>query len=436
MPAKICVASLAVTMTVWASTASAQVETFVYAVAQLAQATAQPSDARAAAIRAATNRMANALAEWDSGIATVERYSERHVDRGVAYRVRGRLADALREFDAAIAERPNASDVQLLRALTLDSMGQPEDAARSFAAAWAAADRSDLVKAYYVATRAAASAADRERAHAQLAEAYRQESFTARLPTTLPFLVLDAIPDNLLGVPVVAAGDTAHAFALLAAGHFNEAVVALRQPVPAAPFDDADTPLSHFLRAQQDERIGEVASARSHYQKAMTGALFGRGAINVAIARLAQVEGDPSAAVDALTRAVRLNPNDPYFHKELALAHASEGHVEGAFCELMAALLIDPRDATTHAAIGQLFLDAERDEDAVRAFNRALTLEPDAFEARYGLATALTRIGKTSEAREQLEQFEQARRSAQEQRRRDIASDVDPSRPTAQGAVR
>ena len=110
----------------------------------------------------------------------------------------------------------------------------------------------------------------------------------------------------------------------------------------------------------------------------MTGALFGRGAINVAIARLAQVEGDPSAAVDALTRAVRLNPNDPYFHKELALAHASEGHVESAFCELMAALLIDPRDATTHAAIGQLFLDAERDEDAVRAFNRALTLKPDA----------------------------------------------------------
>ena len=85
MPAKICVASLAVTMTVWASTASAQVETFVYAVAQLAQATAQPPDARAAAIRAATNRMANALAEWDSGIATVKRYSERHVDRGVAY---------------------------------------------------------------------------------------------------------------------------------------------------------------------------------------------------------------------------------------------------------------------------------------------------------------------------------------------------------------
>ena len=434
MPAKICVASLAVTMTVSASTASAQVELFVQGVAQLAQAAAQPRDTRANARRAAANRMADALTEWDRRIALLERDPDRHIERGVAYRARGRLADALREFDAAIAERPNASDVQLLRALTLEATRRPENAARAFAAAWEL-DRSNLVKAYFVATRPAAGAPDRERAGAQLTDAYRQGSFPATRAALPPFPALDAIPDDLLGAPVVADGSTAQAFELLAAGRFTEAVTALRQPVQAEA-SGTDDPLSHFQRAQQDERIGDVASARSHYQRAMTGALLGRGALLVAIARLAQVEGDSSAAVDALTRAVRLNPNNPYFHTELALAHASEGHVEGAFCELMAALLIDPRDATTHAAIGQLFLDAERDEEAVRAFNRALTLKPDAFEARYGLATALTRIGKTSEAREQLEQFEHARRSAQEQRRRDIASDVDPSRSTAQGAVR
>jgi tetratricopeptide (TPR) repeat protein len=439
MSAKTRATSLAVTMIVWALPAHAQVETFVQAVAQLARASAQSQEAQANAIRAAADRMADALTEWDRRIARLERDADRHIERGVAYRVRGRLEDAVREFDAAIAARPNTSDVQLLRALTLESMRRPDDATRAFAAAWAA-DRNNPVKAYYVATRAAVSTADRERARAQLTDAYRQPSFAATRPAVPPFPSLDAIPDNAMGAPVVADRNTAQAFALLAAGHFSEAVGALRQPLRTTPSDGSNDPLVHFQRAQQDERIGQVASARHRYQQAVMGALFGRGTIYVAIARLAQVEGDSPAAIDALSHAVTLNPNDPYFHKELALANASEGRVDEAFCEMMAALLIDPADAATHAAIGQLFLDAERDEDAVRAFTRALGLRPDAFEVRYGLATALTRLGNTTEAARQLEQFERARNGAQEQRRRDIASDVDAStqRPaaTVQDAVR
>lgn len=421
MSSNVRAASLAVAMVVCTSTAYAQVENFVQAVAQLAQATAQPQSARAGAVRAAADRMADALTEWDRRIALLEQDADRHLERAVAYRVRGRLEDAVSEFDATLAQHPNSSDVQLLRALTLESMQRPDDAARGFEAAWAAEPPS-LQKAYYVATRPNVSAANRDRARAHLTDAYRRGS----LKRSPPFLAPEPIPDNLLGGPVVADGNTARAFALLAAGHFSEAVSALRQPDSTARAAD-DDPFVHFERAQRDERMGDVASARHHYQQAVAGALFGRGAIYVAIARLAQVEGDSSAAVDTLSQAVALNPNEPYFRKELALAHASEGRVDEAFFEMIAALLIEPRDATTHATIGQLFLDAARDEDAVRAFNRTLELKPDAFEVRYGLATALTRLGNTSEAARQLELFERARRGAQEQRRRDIASDVDPS---------
>ena len=138
---------------------------------------------------------------------------------------------------------------------------------------------------------------------------------------------------------------------------------------------------------------------------------------------------------------MRLNPNDAYLHKELAAAHASQGHVDDAFCELMAALLIDSGDAHAHATIGQLFLDAERHGDAVRAFTRTLELKPDAFEARYGLATALARLGKAEEAARQLELFERERRKAQEQRRRDIADGVEQNDalrlgPAGQGGAR
>ncbi|HVQ15811.1 MAG TPA: hypothetical protein VMS40_19560, partial [Vicinamibacterales bacterium] len=172
MSAKICAASLAVSMSVWASTAYAQVETFVQAVAQLAHASVQPQDARANAVRVAADRMADALAEWDRRIALLDRDTTRHIERGVAYRVRGHLSEASRELDAAIAGRPNGSDVQLLRALTFEAAQRPEDAARAFAAAWEF-DRNNLAKAYYVATRPVPNERDRSRAHAQLAEAYR-----------------------------------------------------------------------------------------------------------------------------------------------------------------------------------------------------------------------------------------------------------------------
>ena len=85
--------------------------------------------------------------------------------------------------------------------------------------------------------------------------------------------------------------------------------------------------------------------------------------------------------------------------------------MQSAFCELIGSVADRPARCQAHAAIGQLFLDAERDADAVRAFTRALALKPDAFEARYGLATALMRLGKTREAGVQLELFERARRS-------------------------
>ena len=91
----------------------------------------------------------------------------------------------------------------------------------------------------------------------------------------------------------------------------------------------------------------------------------------------------------------------------------------------MAALLIDRRDAQAHAAIGQLYLDAGRDAEAVAAFNRALELMPDGYEIRYALATAYTRLGNTAEAARQLDIFDRFRREALERRRRDIANEVE-----------
>ena len=45
----------------------------------------------------------------------------------------------------------------------------------------------------------------------------------------------------------------------------------------------------------------------------------------IGVARLAQIEGDPAGAIEALTQALRFSPNDPNIHKELASVYARAG---------------------------------------------------------------------------------------------------------------
>src|SRR5258706_7806930 len=421
-------------LTLRPSLAHAQLEGFAQAVRGLADAAGQTEPARSTDIRSAAGRMAAALAEWDRNIRALEDRVARvsresgasndgtyrlHVELGVAYRVRGRVADALRELDVAAALRPASSDVQVLRALTLEAAGRPE-AGKAFLDAWHL-DSGDPVKAYYVTQRLnAGGAAERARARAVLTDAYQHIALDAARPGTPPFAALNAIPDGLLRTPA-GAGSPGSAvtagFALLAANKYDEAVAAFRRQGEAPGGDAA---------------VDDVAR-RERERAALARTLAGRNVPVIGIARLAQVEGDLAGAIEALTQALRFSPNDLNIHKELASVYAAQGRADDAFCELMAALLIDRRDAGAHSAIGQLYLDSGRNAEAVAAFNRALELMPGYYENRYALANAHTRPGHTPEAARQLEVFEHPRRDALEQSRRDFASEAEREEAVRRG---
>lgn len=425
-------------------TAQAQSEAFARATAALAAAAMQPEPDRHAAVRNAVQPMAGALAGWDRALASTEARIDReltraaparqfqlHVELAVAYRGRGRLKEALRHFDDAAALRPS-SDLQLLRGLTLESAGRMEDAARAFQAAWRL-DASSAVKAYYALRRGAlASGADRDRARATVMAAYTSLAAATTRPPTAPFVVLDVIPDTVSPTPVVGDGSTARAFGLLASGGYGDAI-AMLSDLERAPAEDADAPLAHFLRAQADEAANRVAEARHEYAAALPGTLAGRSIIYVAIGRLALVEGLAAEAIEAFSHAVRLNPNDPVMHRELAGAYVAAGAADEALVELIAGLLIDPANAALHAAIGQLHLDDGRPADALPALGRALELNPSQYEVRYALANALARLGRTDEAARQLELFERVRRERLDRRRQDIQQDVEKEEAIRRG---
>jgi tetratricopeptide (TPR) repeat protein len=421
------------------STADAQLETFVQALRELAEAAAQPETTRSNDIHIAATRMGTALAEWDRNISALEAQVQReipgasnprayqlHVQLGVTYRTRGRLADALREFDMAVVLQPSASDVQVLRALTLEAMGRTDEAGKAFRTAWNF-DSRNPIKAYYVAMRpGAGSTADRERARIQLTDTYRRVGTDTARASAPPFVTLGALSDNLSRKPAVADHGTAAGFSLLKEEKYGDGIAAIRAGDRSQRKTTDDSPLDHFALGQRDEAQNRVADARREYQDALAGTVAGRSVLLVGIGRLAQVEGDLDGSIEAYTKAARFNPNDPNIRKELASAYAADGRTDDAFCELMAALFIDPRDARAHAAIGQLYLDAGRYAEAVTAFSRALELKPDGYEARYALATAFTRLGKTAEAAREFELFERVRREKLEERRRGQPRDVQP----------
>jgi tetratricopeptide (TPR) repeat protein len=363
------------------------------------------------------DRMAAALATWDREIARAQARLAPS-EFGIMLRRRGRLQDALRQFDIAAARQPS-SDVELLRALTLDAAGKPDEARSSYRAA-SARDAANPVKAY-LAFRGMpeTEVPARESALGALRAGFERILSGDYSPAAPPFLVLDLLPDGSSRVPIAGDARLASAFAQLASGRLDEAVARLANRGPSAAV--ADSARERIARGGKAEREGRLAEARRDYRAAIDGTLSGRYALWVGIARLAQVDGDSDAALDAFGQAVRLNPNEPALHREFAAALVAADRFDDAFAELVAALLVTPNDAEALAAIGQLFLDTDRPGEAIAPLRRALAVKNDRYQTHYALARALSRAGQTDDAAREFEQFDRLNRQALDSRRRAVA---------------
>jgi tetratricopeptide (TPR) repeat protein len=215
-------------------------------------------------------------------------------------------------------------------------------------------------------------------------------------------------------------------------GRHVEAERTLRAIVTARP----ESGVAHWWLGRVYENLNRIADARQEYERVVVVALTGRATLYAAIGRLAHAEGNFARAVEAFEQRLRLTPNDPVAHKDLAWIHLDQDRTEAALEELGVVIAINPRDFEAHAAIGRIRLDAGRHAEAILALRRALDLMPTLHEARYALALALKQAGREGEAAREMELFERARRESTEDRRRTMATDAQRQEKARQDTAR
>jgi tetratricopeptide (TPR) repeat protein len=202
---------------------------------------------------------------------------------------------------------------------------------------------------------------------------------------------------------------------LVAKGDLERARAALRETVGLIPRSGE----AHWKLARVCQSLGDENGALSAFEAAAAlSPLVGASHVHAAIGRLYHNRLDLEAATRAYRRRLDFAPADPTAHLELGDVYRAQDQLNAALAEYLIAAWLDPNGGNAFASIGQVHAASGRDSEAVQALRRAVDLAPTNLEARYALSRALARLGRTEDARRELELFEQLQAKAMEEQRR------------------
>jgi predicted O-linked N-acetylglucosamine transferase (SPINDLY family) len=108
--------------------------------------------------------------------------------------------------------------------------------------------------------------------------------------------------------------------------------------------------------------------------------------------------GNPAAAMEWMSRAVRVNPRDASVHSNMGLALLELKRPAEALASFERALGLLPDFADALNGRGIALLELKRPEEALAGFERALGLAPDLPIALYGRGNALLELKRPGEA--------------------------------------
>jgi tetratricopeptide (TPR) repeat protein len=114
--------------------------------------------------------------------------------------------------------------------------------------------------------------------------------------------------------------------------------------------------------------------------------------------------GHPDEAIENFRVAIKINPQLPGLHYELAemLNASSEGREEAA-SEYRKALALNPMDEASECRLGDIAAQKSNISEAYKRYTRAVQLRPDDPEASLGLAKVLMSMGQLEKAQQLLE---------------------------------
>ena len=204
---------------------------------------------------------------------------------------------------------------------------------------------------------------------------------------------------------------------LVAAGKLTDAEQAFKEAIRAVPGSgQAHYNLGRLYDVQQ-----KWSEAAQMFQTAVNlNPMVGQDHLHQTIARLYLSLPDVGRAIDAAEKRIDVNPNNADAHRALGDLYLQQGRHEEALTELGAALLINPQSVDAYSGIAQVHLRTGRYPEAEGAARRALDIDPAHNAARYALATALLRVGRAEEGTKELERFQRLQAEARLQEQRDL----------------
>lgn len=193
------------------------------------------------------------------------------------------------------------------------------------------------------------------------------------------FLFASGVPVATFGVPIVLPGS----------------------PAPSTP----ETPLETKLRAGHEalnkNELSKAATAFGEAHKLdpkSLSPLFG-------LAEVARLKKDGKGAESWLRKALSIAPDSAQVHQAWGRYHWSARNLPQAEAAFKRAISLDPRLVAAHVDLGGIYMEVPRKPgEAAQAYRKALTLQPDVADARYGLGLALALQGQAVEAAAELEQ--------------------------------
>jgi Flp pilus assembly protein TadD len=193
-------------------------------------------------------------------------------------------------------------------------------------------------------------------------------------------------------------------FSLFQQGKSAEAVVALEKAIAIDPKHWK----AHNNMALASIDLGELEVAEAHYRESL--AIEPQPAIYNDLGFVLERQGIPEEAAEAYRKALELDPGSASALYNLGSSLARSGEFAQAEKYLRAAVAKNP-GTQTYTGLGIVLSQQGKADEAVASLQAAIQADPRNAAAHQALAQAFTSLGRTEEARKEMEMAKALERS-------------------------